>query len=293
MSMSPLLRLAIATNLFFASAITLAAEPIYFQFRDLLAEPSVREVLDPGVKIYLTGDPRPTIVESAAPDIYSGTGISVNPFGGSRRHCIEAFSNAIRSMVTDAVTGGYDSIADLRAMDGDKPGQDAQGFSCTPAYKVTVVALHSTIGATAAMAQRTAEIERDLIKQPYRDPWEDSIYVPVAPIAASPEASAALGDKVKGYWGIDAPAYQVRGIPEDYSGSAPLIQQDRHAACKQAVLNTLKDMAENTVELGYDSMIRIRSYLYEQTTPGMNSIECEIGKKAVYVKLRGTPANLR
>lgn len=283
----------LAAGLILASSLAQAADPIYFQFRDLLADKAIRSVLDPRIRIYLANDASPTIVESAAPDTYTGTGISINPFGGSKRHCVEAFANAIRSMVNDAVAGGYDSILNLRAMDGDTPSRDPNGFSCTPAYKVTVLSLHSTFGATADTVQRAAEDDQRLLRTPYREPWEDSIYVALAPIADSPEAQAIFADKVKGYWGIDAPNYRVRGIPEDYAGSATVNRQDLQASCKQAVLNTLKDMVGDATERGFDSLIRIRSRMYEQTTPGMASIECEIGKKAVFVKLQGTLANRR
>jgi hypothetical protein len=196
-------------------------------------------------------------------------------------------------MISDAVAGGYDSILDLRAMVGDNPSQDAIGFSCAPAYKVTVLSLHSTFGATAATIQRATENDQRLLRAAYREPWEDSIYVPLAPIADAPETQAIFGDKVKAYWGIDAPDYRARGIPEDYSGSATLNHQDLHGSCKQAVLNALTDMVGDAAERGFDSLIRIRSRMYEQTTPGMASIECEIGKKAVFVKLQGTLANRR
>lgn len=281
----------VAAGLILASSLVQAADPVYFQFRELLAEKVVRAELDPKVRIYLGTEASPVIVESAGPDTYTGPGIAISPFGGSRRHCVEAFANAIRSMVTDAVAGGYDSILNLRAMDGDNPSQDANGFSCTPAYKVTIVSLHSTLGVTAAAAQRAAEDDRRLLSAPYREPWEDSIYVTLAPIADSPEAQAIFAGKVKGYWGVEAPNYRLRGIPEDYAGSAPLNRQDLEGSCKQAVLNTLKDMVDNAVERGFDSLIRIRSRMYEQTTPGMASVECEIGKKAVFVTLQGTVAN--
>lgn len=283
----------LATGLILASSLAQAADPIYFQFRELLADKAIRSVLDPRIKIYLANDASPTIVESSVPDTYSGMGMSISPFGGSRRHCVEAFTNAITYMVNDAVAGGYDSILDLRAMAGDNPSQDANGFSCAPAYKVTTLSLHSTFGATAATVQRAAENDQRLLRAPYREPWEDSIYVALAPIADSPEAQAIFADKVKGYWGIDAPDYQVRRMPEDYTGSATLNRDDLPGSCKQAVLNTLKEMVDDATERGFDSLIRIRSRMYEQTTPGMTSIECEIGKKAVFVKLQGAMANRR
>lgn len=281
----------LAASVILASSLAQAADPVYFQFRELLADKAIRAELDPKVRIYLGNETGPTIVESAAPDTHTGTGISMNPFGGSKRHCVEAFANAIRSMVSDAVAGGYDSILNLRAMDGDNPSQDANGFSCTPAYKVTIVSLHSTFGVTAAAAQRAAEDDQRLLSAPYREPWEGSIYVTLAPIAESPEAQAIFADKVKGYWGIASPNYRLRGMPKDYAGSAPVDRQDLQGSCKQAVINALKEMVGDATEQGFDSLIRIRSRMYEQTTPGMASVECEIGKKAVFVTLQGTVAN--
>jgi len=270
-----------------------AADPEYFNYRDLLATRSVKSFTNPAVKIYLANDAKPEFAEKTRPDTYTGTGISISPFGGSRRHCVEAFENALRSMISDAATKGFDAIIDLRAMAGDDPEPDPNRFTCQPAYKVTIVTLHATFGLTPEGAQRIADEDKRLLNQPYRPPWEGSIYVPLEPIVGSPEAQAILGPEIKPYWGIEAPAYTLRFGPHDYAGSSEIGTLGIPEACKKATLNALQEMVDQAKEEKFDSIIRIRSRMYEQYTPGFSSIECEVGKRAVFVKLQATLVNRR
>ena len=270
-----------------------AADPEYFNYRDLLATRSVKSFTNPAVKIYLANDAKPKFAEKTRPDTYTGTGISISPFGGSRRHCVEAFENALRSMISDAATKGFDAIIDLRALAGDDPEPDPNRFTCQPAYKVTIVTLHATFGLTPEGALRAADEDKRLLNQPYRPPWEGSIYVPLDPILTSPEAQAILGPEIKAYRESDAPAYALRSGPDDYAGSADIGTIGVPEACKSAALNALQEMADRAKEQKFDSIIKIRSRMYEQYTPGLSSLECEVGKRKVFVNLQATLVNRR
>lgn len=270
-----------------------AADPDYFDYRELLASRSVKAFANPAVKIYLASDAKPEFAEKSRPDTYTGIGLSLSPFGGSRRHCIEAFEHALRSMIGDAENKGFDAIVDLRTMVGDQPNPDANGFTCQPAYKVTTLWLHATFGLTPESAQLMADEEKRLLTLPYRPPWEGSIYFPLESVIGSAEVQAILGHDIKAYWGSEAPAYTLRSGPDDYSGSSELGTLGIPAACKHATLNALKGMVEQATEQKFDSIARVRSHMYEQYTPGLSSVECEVGKKAVFVKLQATLVNRR
>ena len=270
-----------------------AADPEHFNYRDLLATRSVKAVTNPAVKIYLANDAKPEIAEKAKPDTFTGIGISINPFGGSRRHCAEAFENAVLSMISDAATKGFDAVINFQAVVGDNVEPSPDGFTCQPAYKVTIVTLHATFGLTPEGALRAADEDKRLLNQPYRPPWEGSIYVPLDPILTSTEAQAILGPEIKAYRESDAPAYALRSGPDDYAGSADIGTIGVPEACKSAALNALQEMADRAKEQQFDSIIRIRSRMYEQYTPGFSSIECEVGKRKVFVNLQATLVNRR
>jgi hypothetical protein len=159
-----------------------AEDPIYFRFRQLFTERSIKNILDPKVNIYLSGDTKPTMLESATPEPYYGMSLQPGWIGGSRSNCVEAFEVALTSMLKEAVTGGFDSILDLRIMEDDVPSSDPEGFKCKPAYKVTSLSLHATFGSTAEAVRRNAEEDKKLLQLPNRPPWEDSIYVPLEPV---------------------------------------------------------------------------------------------------------------
>jgi len=285
--------LAATTCLVWIAFAAQAADPEYFNYREQFATRSVRAFSDPSVKIYLANDAKPAFAERSKPDTYTGSGISLSPFGGSRRHCVEAFENALQAMIKDAAAKGFDAIIDLRAMIGDDLGPDPDGFTCKPSYKVTVVQLHASFGLTLAAAQRAADEDKRLLTQPYRPPWEGSVYVPLDPILTSREAQAILGSDLKAYQGNDAPDYTVRVGPDDYAGSAPIGSLEIPAACKKATLNALQGMVDEAREQKFDSIIKIRSRMYEQYTPGLSSVECEVGKAAVYVNFQATLVNRR
>jgi uncharacterized protein YbjQ (UPF0145 family) len=283
--------LAATACLAWFTLVAQAADPDYFSYRELFARRSVQAFSDPSVKIYLANDAKPAFAEKSRPDTYTGSGISISPFGGSRRHCVEAFENALQAMIKDAATKGFDAIIDLRAMIGDDLSADPDGFTCAPSYKVTIVSLHATFGLTQTAARRVAEEDKRLLNQPYRPPWEYSVYVPLEPILASAEAQAMLGPDLKAYSGNDTPLYTVRVGPDDYAASAPIGSLEIPTACKIATLKALQGMVDEAREQKFDSIIKIRSRMYEQYTPGLASVECEVGKNAVYVNFQATLVN--
>jgi len=108
-----------------------AAESIYFKFSDLLQSDSARKPMDPTVNLYWGDQATPHFQEVARPDINTGSSISGGLSGGSRKHCVEAFEEALNAMISNARSGGYDAIVNIRVARGKKPVDDPLGFNCT------------------------------------------------------------------------------------------------------------------------------------------------------------------
>lgn len=263
-----------------------AAEGTYFKFSELLKAGSAKELMDPAVKLYWDAQPTPNFQEVARPDVYTRSSISLSPFGGSTRHCIEAFEMTLKAMIDDARTRGYDAITNIRAMLDGKPSDDPEGFNCKPGYKTTEVPLVSSFAMTSAAVQRAAEAEVQSAKPPERPPSDGAIFLPLEPILTSPEARTILGQDIKVYWGIKAPAYSERYGPDEYSDEADIGKFGNDEACKQAVLKILGSMVQEAKTRSYDSIVKIRSFLSGQFAPIATDVECELSKKTASVTLQ-------
>jgi hypothetical protein len=268
-----------------------AADATYFKFSDLLEANSDDDPLDPPVTLYWGAKPAPEFPEMAHPDSYTRSSISISPFGGSKRHCVEAFQKSLTAMIGDAQAHGYDAIVDIRAVSDGKPSDDPAGFSCKPGYKTTEVSLMGTFAMTSAAMQRMAEAEERSAHLPARPPSKGSIFLPLDPILSSPEAKAVLGPKIDAYWGIKAPAYSRRFGPDVYSEDADIGKLGDEEACKQAVLKTLGSMVQESTTRNFDSIIKIRSFLDEQFAPVTTEVECQVGKRSASVTLQSSLAS--
>jgi len=268
-----------------------AAEGTYFKFSELLKSDSAEDLVDPAVKLYWGAQPTPDFPEVARPDVYTRSSISMSPFGGSKRHCVEAFEKTLKAMVDDARGRGYDAITNIRAVRDGKPSDDPLGFSCKPGYKTTEVPLTGSFAMTSAAMQRAAEAEERSAKLPARSPAVGAIFLPLEPILASAEAKAILGPDIKAYWGIKAPEYSQRYGPDEYSDDADIGKLPNEDACKQAVLKTLSSMVQEAKTRNFDSIVKIRSFLSEQFAPVTTDVECRLGKKTASVTLQSSLAS--
>ena len=144
---------------------------------------------------------------------------------------------------------------------------------------------------TPVAMQRWAEAERQSASVPPRAPAKGAIFLSLDSILNTAEVKAILGRQVKAYWGLDAPAYDERERPDEYSEEADIGSLSGEDACKQAVLNTLRSMVQEARKKDFDSIIKIRSFLNEQYTPVVTDIECQLTKKTASVTLRASLAN--
>jgi len=269
-----------------------AAEGSYFKFSDLLESESVKEdVLDPTVKLYWGTQPTPDFAEVARPDTYTRSSISLSPFGGSRKHCVEAFEKALQGMIADARARGYDAVVNVRAARDGKPTDDPAGFNCKPGYKTTEVPLIGAFAMTSAAVQRASQAEERSVNGPARPPSAGAIFLPLDPILVSDEAKAILGPNVNAYAGVKAPAYSQRYGPDLYSEDAVIEKLSSEEACKRAVLKTLSSMVEDAKSRDYDSIIKIRSFLDGKFAPVATEVECHLGKKSASVTLQASLAS--
>lgn len=282
-----------AASLLLISTSAPAADTEYYKVSDLLKSDIAREILAAPVSLYWDGQPTPTFAEVAAPDTYSRVSISASPFGGSRRHCIEAFEKALQAMVSDATSRGYDAIIGMRPLVEGIPAESADGFNCKPGYKITKVGLIGSFAVSWEAVQRAAAKEAVELVGPPRPPSDGAVYLPLAPILNAPEMKAIFGSDVAPYWNQPAPAYSKRYGPESYRDSAEIATYGKEGACKEAVIKVLLAMADDARDRGYDSVINIRSYLNEQLAPFATDFECEIGRKSAQVTLRASLAKRR
>jgi uncharacterized protein YbjQ (UPF0145 family) len=268
-----------------------AAEATYFKFSELLESDSAKDLLDPAVKLYWGAQATPDFPEVARPDTYTRSGISISPFGGSKRHCVEAFEKALKAMIVDARTRGYDAVINIRAVRDGKPSDDPAGFNCKPGYKTTEVPLMGSFAMTSAATQRAAEAEERSANLPARPPSDGAIFLPLDPILASAEAKAILGQNISAYWGVKAPAYSQRYGPDEYSEDADIGKLPNEEACKQAVLKALGSMIEEAKARDFDSIIKIRSFLNGEFTPVTTDVECQLGRRTASVTLQASLAS--
>jgi uncharacterized protein YbjQ (UPF0145 family) len=271
--------------------ISAHAADTYFVLSELLASDSVKELLDPNIKMYWGSQVTPDFSEIARPDPYTRSSISLSPFGGSKKHCIEAFEKTLKEIVIDARNRGYDAVVNLQPARDGKPSGDPAGFNCKPGYKTTEVSLIGSFAMTTGAVQRMAEAEQRTTHLPPRNPAANAIFLPLDPILISPEARAILEPGINAYSGIKAPAYSQRYGPDEYSEEADTKSLGKEDACKQAVLNTLRAMVQDAKERGFDSIIKIRSFLSEQFAPVATDVECQIGRKTANVRLQASLAS--
>jgi uncharacterized protein YbjQ (UPF0145 family) len=277
-------------RLIFASLLacfTLCAQAAdtFFAYSELLSSSNVKEFIKPDVKLYWGSEASPEFAEVARPDTYTRISVSLSPFGGSKRHCVDAFEKALKATIDDAASRGYDAVINIRPVVDGKPSDDPKGFNCNPGYKTTNVSLMSSFAMTGAAIKRMNEAEQQSTKLPPRSPIADAIFISLEPILASVEAKAILGSTLSAFAGTKAPAYLHRYGPDEYSDEADSRTQPKEAACQQAVLKVLRAMADDAKAKGFDSIIKIRSYLNSQYAPVTNDVECLIGKKAASVTL--------
>lgn len=263
-----------------------AGDVEYLRLDELLRSEDVQEILQAPVTLYWGDQRTPEFVEKAAVDTHSRTSISRSPFGGSRRHCVEAFEMALKATVDDAIKAGYDSIAGIRIFVEGKAAESAAGFYCKPGYKTTTVLLESAYALTREGAQRVAAEESFVPEGPPRPAADGAIYLPLAPILDSPEARAILGSDIGVFRQEPLPAYGDRYGPDVWYDYGEIGRFGKEGACKQAALKILVALADDARERGFDSIMKLRSYLNEQFTPDAADFECEIGRRNALVKLR-------
>ena len=271
---------------------THAAEKFYFTFEEALASNAAKTIVDPSIKLYWGEQSFPELAEISRTDIYNRRGVSVGPFGGSRRHCQEAFENNLKAMIRDARKRGYDAIVNIRFAPGGKPSADPLGFECAPGFVTSQVPLISSFAVTREAARRAEAATNDAALNgttPMRPPVKNAVFLTLENVLNSPEAKAIAGSNIAIHWGSrNAPVYLERFGPVEYSDNASVTKLGAEGACKQAVLNALKSMVDDAKEKVYDSIIRIRSVLKDRFTPVDTDFECEVGSSSASVKLTAT-----
>jgi hypothetical protein len=275
----------------FLSLCAHAAESFPLKLDELLQSDAARKLVDPNVRLYWGDEATPAFREVARPDITTGISIAGGLSGGTRKHCVEAFEDALGAVVRNARSAGYDAVVGLRFARDKKPVADVSGFTCTPGFRTTEVRLWSSFAMTPAAVQRMAEAEKKSSVVPARAPAKGAIFLPLAPVLASPELKAILGRHVRAYWGLDAPDYDERESPDEYGEDVVIGSLGPEEACRQAVLKTLGAMVQEARKRDFDSLIWIRSYLNEQFAPVVTDIECQLDKKTASVTLRTSLAN--
>jgi uncharacterized protein YbjQ (UPF0145 family) len=286
-----MLRHALLATLLALFAATARADDGYsFKLDELLQSDAVKAMLDPPIQLFWGNRPTPQFAEVTRLNTYTRSGVSLSIFGGSRRHCVEGFQNALQAMIRDARTRGYDAIIELHVRKSDNATGDASGYRCKPGYKTTEVPVSGRFAMSAAALQRMQAADASSASLPPRPPAEDAIFVPLEPVIGSGEEKAVLGPAIRAYWGIDAPPYIDRFGPEIFKAERKVGADGKEAACRQAVLGALKSMADAANRKAYDAIIRIRSYFDERYAPKLTEVECEIDEDEVKVALQASLA---
>jgi uncharacterized protein YbjQ (UPF0145 family) len=280
----------LAATLALLTSSAFGADSVLLKVSDLLKSATAREILEKPVTLYWGKRPTVQFAEIARGDNYTRWSISRNPFGGSEKHCADAFEQALRALVNDAAERGYDAVIDLKVQSDSKISDDPDAFYCKPGYRSTEVSLTGSFAMTTEAMQRAAEEDAFVPEGPPRPPWGENIYLPLEPILTSPEAKAILGSDVTAHWGLQHPPYSERHGPDIYYDYGDIATFGREGACRQAALKVLAAMTEYARGSNYDAIIRIRSYLNDLYTPAATDFECEIGRRKATVRLKGTLA---
>lgn len=281
-----------------AGLMALAAAPARageesFEVKAELANEYLKDLLDPKIALFWGSDSLPGAVEVTRTDVFTSTSVSLSPFGGGRKHCVDAFQKTLKSLVDTAKAQGYDAVVQLRPVQDGQPSSDATGFKCKPGYKVTTVSLSGAFAMSAAAAARAAEAEKQSLSLPARKPAEGAVFLPAQALLDAPEARAALGSEVAFHWGAQAPDFAYRYGPEDYYDEAEIGPAGVEAACRQALVKTLAAAAKDAKEKHYDALIKLRSRLGEAYAPNPAELECQVGKRKVNVTVQVTLAQLK
>ena len=268
-------------------ALSASARADYFAIRDLAKSDNVKSLLERSIELHWAGEPAPPLARRSLVTEYTRVGISLSPFGGSSRHCVEAFEKALAAIYDDAQQHGFDTIVDVRPVVDGKPLPNADGFNCKPGYKVTTVTLQAGLGMSEpALRIASAREQRSLEVAP-RAPAANAWFMPMQAALDSPEARAVLG-KIEALAGSSVPpSSRYRYGPEEYDGSAALpADGNREAACRQAVAKALSDVVEAARDRHYTALIQIRSRLNDAYAPQLSDLECEVRKGKANVNLQ-------
>jgi len=259
--------------------------------QQLLSSDAAREVLKQGVTAYGIGQAPPSFRQYSLPETYTATSFSASPFGGSRRHCIDAFENTLRSLIDDAKSRGFDAIVDIRPVVDGAPAADAKAFTCKPGYKITSVSLMGTLAMSDAAFDRLAEAEKRTFVIAPRSAAEGANFFPLPPALASTEAKEAVSKLLAVHpTSSSTPTYRYRFGPDDYSGEAELSADGPEAACRRAVAKALEAMAVEASARKYTMVVNMRSNLNGKFSPDSEQFECEVTKKRVSVSFQATLA---
>lgn len=271
-------------------AVTATAGEEHFDVKKELASAYLRGWLGTDVSLYVEGEQTPEFVEVGRVETYAGWSLSISPFGGGRRHCLEAFQKAVKSVVDTAVAHGYDAVVNIRAIPESGPSNDPATFKCAPGYKVTTVSVSGSLAMSAAARQRQVDTELINRNVPSRKPADGAIFLPIEPILESPETKQIFTGGPTLHWGPQAPPYKFRYGPDDYSDQAELTSDGPAAACKLAVVKALKQIVDEARERKYDSIIKVRSHLDGEYAPAHGDVECLVAKNKVSVTVQATLA---
>lgn len=271
-------------------AATATAGEEHFDVKQELASTYLRDWLGTDVSLYLAEAPTPEFAEVGRTETYLGWSLSPSPFGGGRRHCLDAFRKAMKSIVDAAVAHGYDAVVNIRAIPESGPSKDPASFKCTPGYKVTSVSVSGSLAMSVAAKQRQVDAELRSLNVPDRKPADGAIFLPVGPILESTETKQIFSDGLSLHWGPQAPPYNFQYGPDDYADQAELTSAGPEAACNAAVLNVLRQIADEARTRMYDSIIKVRSHLDGEYAPAHGDVECLVSKKKVSVTVQATLA---
>jgi uncharacterized protein YbjQ (UPF0145 family) len=264
-----------------------------FELKTELANEYLKDLLDPSIQLFWGGDTLPGAAELTRTDVFTSTSVSLSPFGGGRKHCVDAFQKTLKSLVDTAKAQGYDAVVQIRHVQGGKPSEVVASFKCSPGYKVTTVSLSGAFAMSPQAAAKAAEAEQQSLELPARKPAEGAVFLPAQPLLDAPEAKAALGSEVSIHWGLQAPAFAFRYGPDDYYDDAEIGPGGVEVACRQALVKTLVAVVKEAKEKAYNAVIKVRSRLNEAYAPNPAELECLVAKKKVSVTVQVTLAQLK
>lgn len=263
----------------------------FMKFNDLLASDTARKQLARGVGLYWLEAKAPPFSQPSLPETYTSTSFSPSPFGGSRRHCVNAFENVLAALIDDAESRGYDLITNVRPVVDGAPLSNVEGFDCKPGYKITMVSVAGILARSEAAAKKFTEAEQASLKVAPRAAAAGAIFLPLEPALLSKEAKTPSGSTPEVHLASPSmPFHQFRFGPDDYADSAELTTEGPEVACRQAVSKALESMKAEAKERKYSMVINVRSRLDGNFSPDFAQFECAVGKKTVSVNCQASLA---